>query len=86
MLTLFKNETKVETSIDDLQDLMQYMIKYGKPRISYISNGWYCGVEMNTNTAGSSFEVKSEFGHPTPMAAAKQCHERILNAIKAITK
>ena len=87
MLTLFRNDTtKVETSIDELQDLIVYLVRYGKPRVSYISNGWVCSVEMNTNTIGTQFDVKSEFGHRTPIEAAKQCHERIQNAIKAITK
>lgn len=70
--------------IEDLQDLMLYLIRYGKPRISYLDGGWYCKVEMNTNTKGTQFDVASDFSHATPIAAAKECHERIVNAMKAL--
>jgi hypothetical protein len=69
-----------------LEEHLEHMKYYGKPRVSLISNGWYCTVEMNTNTTGTSFDVKSEFDHLTPVEAAKQCHERIINALKELTK
>lgn len=85
MLSLLKKpEPEANKIIEDLQELMLYLIRYGRPRLSYLDGGWYCKVEMNTNTKGTQFDVASEFNHPTPIAAAKQCHERIVNAMKAL--
>lgn len=68
----------------DLEELMVYMIRYGKPRLSLHDGGWYCKVEMNTNTKGTQFDVASEFNQPTPLHAARMCNERIENAMKAL--
>ena len=68
----------------DLEELMVYLIRYGKPRVSYLDGGWYCKVEMNTNTKGTQFDVASEFNQPTPLHAARMCHERIVGAMKAL--
>lgn len=85
MLSLLKKpEPEATKIIEDLQELMVYLIRYGRPRLSYLDGGWYCKVEMNTNTKGTQFDVASEFNHPTPISAAKQCHERIVNAMKAL--
>jgi hypothetical protein len=74
------------TKIQDLtlEEHLEQMTYYGKPRVSRMSNGWYSSIEMNTNTTGTTFEVKSEFDNHTPTMAAKQCHERILNALKQL--
>ena len=69
----------------ELEELLTYMIRYGRPRLSYHDKGWYCKVEMNTNTKGTQFDIASEFDHPTPLSAARECHERIVNAMKTLT-
>lgn len=86
MLTLFKNNMEEAKRVygETLEDLMVYMIRYGKPRLSYIQDGWYCKVEMNTNTTGTQFDVASDFSHKQPLLAAKQCHERIMQALKQL--
>ena len=68
----------------ELEELLTYMIRYGKPRLSYFDKGWYCKVEMNTNTKGTQFDVASDFDQPTPLHAARMCHERIVGAMKAL--
>lgn len=68
-----------------LEELIVHMIRFGRPRVSYVSNGWYCKVEMNTNTKGTQFDIASEFDHPTPLSAARECHQRILSAMKTLT-
>ena len=80
-LTLTKTESE-RASRMQLEDILSYMLQFGKPRVGYVSNGWFCKVEMNTNTKGTNFEISSEFGHSTPLAAAKECHERIISTIK----
>ena len=69
-----------------LEELMVEMLRYGHPRLSHIQGGWYCIVEMNTNTVGAKFDISSDFKQPTPLHAARQCHERILTALKELTK
>jgi hypothetical protein len=88
MLSLLRKTPEQEATRveEDLQELMLYLIRYGRPRLSYLDGGWYCKVEMNTNTKGTQFDIASEFNHSTPMSAAKQCHERITNALKALTQ
>jgi len=87
MLTVLQKISKA-TKVEELtlEEHLQEMRYYGKPRVSLMSNGWYSCIEMNTNTTGTTFEIKSDFDHPTPTLAAKQCHERILNALKELTK
>lgn len=87
MLTVLQKLSKA-TKVEELtlEEHLQEMRYYGKPRVSLMSNGWYSCIDMNTNTTGTTFEIKSEFDHPTPTLAAKQCHERILNALKELTK
>lgn len=87
MLTVIQKLSKA-TKVEDLslEEHLQQMRYYGKPRVSLMNGGWYSCIDMNTNTTGTSFEVKSDFDHPTPTLAAKQCHERILNALKELTK
>lgn len=68
----------------ELEELLTYMIRYGRPRLSYHDKGWYCKVEMNTNTEGTQFDVASDFDQPTALQAARMCHERITTAMKAL--
>lgn len=83
---MFSLVDKPNVVTDDLSEILVEMLKYGHPRVSHLNGGWHCNVEMNTNTTGSEFKIRSEFDMATPIAAAKQCHERILNTLKNITK
>lgn len=66
---------------EHLEDILTSMIRYGKPRVSYQGDGWYCCIEMNTNSDGVAFDVKSEFHQPDPITAATMCRTRMLKAI-----
>lgn len=68
----------------DLNEQLIALARYGKPRLGMYSQGWCATVEMNTNTTGTSFEVKSEFGHKTPATAVAECIERVHTALKAL--
>ncbi len=92
MLSILR-KTKIDEATpisQDVSGLLMEMLKYGKPRLGvYSSNGlyWSCSVEMNTNTPGSVFDIKSEFNvHTKPYDAAKECYERILNTMKVLGK
>ena len=88
MFLAVKNTISEATRLESMQleELLTFMIRYGKPRLSYLDKGWYCKVEMNTNTEGTQFDVASDFDQPTPLHAARMCHERIENALRAIGK
>jgi hypothetical protein len=69
-----------------LEELLDELKHYGKPRVGMYDGGWYCSVEMNTNTVGAEFKCASNFDIPTPTDAAKQCLERVLKAVEQYRK
>lgn len=62
------------------------LLQYGKPRVSYVGEGWYASVEMNTPALGTNFTVASDFSNPSPLSAARQCAERVQLAMKMYGK
>lgn len=69
-----------------LSERLQWLRRYGQPRLHFMSDGWHARIEMNTNTTGAEFQVKSEFSHATPDAAVAVLIERMLHALAAATK
>lgn len=71
---------------DDLETLLTELSRYGKPRVGMYgtSGGWHCSVEMDATATGVRFQVDSEFRMATPTEAAKQCRDRMHEAIKKI--
>jgi len=70
---------------EKLSEEMIGLLKYGKPRLSYTGQkGWLCTIEMNTNSLGASFDVRSNFDHPTPSKAVAVCRCRAENAVRTI--
>lgn len=69
---------------EDLNDLLLEMCRYGKPSVGMLNLGWACSVDMHVAAVGTNFRVESDFGHQTPIAAAKQCHARILATVKQL--
>lgn len=67
-----------------LEELLLQMQAHGQPRVSLISNGWFCAIDMYVGAEGAEFAVKSEFNFDTPTAAAQQCMERLRAALKTI--
>lgn len=77
-------ETPKPTS-ESLEDVLMDLAKWGNPRVSMPSGkGWYSSIEVNITPTGAKFEVASEFGMATPLAAALQCRERLMASVKAI--
>ena len=64
-----------------LEELLLFLTRFGKPRCGMFGTGWSCQVEMHVVSVGTSFEVKSDFGMETPLAAAKQCAERLIETL-----
>lgn len=81
----YTTEKYAQPNIEHLEDIITSMLKYGKPRVSYltgsIKSGWYSNIEMNVNSDGVTFNIQSDFDHADPISAAKQCRERLLKAV-----
>lgn len=70
-----------------LEELLQIMLTFGCPRLSYHKSGvggWYCALDMNTSSKGSEFTIKSEFGHQTALGAAHECFDRMQSALRGM--
>lgn len=65
-----------------LESLLDAMSRYGKPGVSMENRGWHCRCEMHVASEGTSFTVRSEFDHKTPLIAAQLCMERIVSTTK----
>lgn len=68
----------------DFVGKLQWLRRFGKPRLSMANRGWHASIEMNTNATGTSFDVKSEFGHDDPTIALDQMIERMLAALASL--
>lgn len=66
---------------DGLSERLQWLRKFGQPRLSMPGKGWYASIDMNTNTTGSKFTVSSEFEIATPDEAVAMLIERMLGAL-----
>jgi hypothetical protein len=73
-------------TVESLEDVLLELAKWGRPRVGqYGDDGtWHCSVDVNVAPTGVKFEAKSDFKQPTPLAAAIQCRENLLAAVKAI--
>ncbi len=69
-----------------LEQLMEELARYGSPRLGFYGQGWHANIDVNVNGVGAKLEVASEFGLPSPLAAADQCHKRLLAAIMRFAK
>lgn len=67
-----------------LAERLQWLCRFGKPRVSMLSGGWHATIDMNTNTTGTSFEVQSEFRMKDPETAVEQLTERMLAALETV--
>ena len=83
-LVKFEGFTKTDNSVEDY---LEELSKYGYPRISKLStsSAWHATVEVFVTGEGISFDVASDFNHPTPRDALALCYERLLKSIKAIS-
>lgn len=81
-LAIFKCTGDVTAVPRLLEEVIEELTRYGRPRL-YCSSDmlWSCVVEMNTIATGAEFNIRSDHKHPSPMAAALQCRERVLAAI-----
>jgi len=88
-LSIFKPKTATAPAAtpasETLEDVLLELTKWGTPRVQYFDDGtWYCCVNVKVTPVGVTFEAKSDFKQPTPLAAALQCRANLLAAVKSI--
>ena len=76
-----------QPDLTTLDDVLSDFVKYGRPRLQCMdSMKWYCAIEVFVTGKGIEFKVESDFKQPTPLSAARQCHYRMLDALRDIAK
>ena len=65
---------------------MEDLVKYGKHSLSWMGDGWYCGLEVYVNVIGAELKVKSEFNNVTHKNAVIQCTIRLYETIEQINQ
>ena len=70
----------------DLQETLLEMQRYGRPNLMAMRDGtWWITTDMIVNAAGASFKVESEMKHETPLAAASECYQRMMDILKGLS-
>lgn len=77
-------ERGLAVNYNDLETVLMQLTEYGKPSVVKMTDGWWCRVELEGFSKGTSFEVRSELDSATPLAAAMQALERIKDTLAAI--
>jgi len=86
MNSLVKYDIEARPALDaDLETLLVYVSRFGKPRLSRMSRGWFATIEMNTNQEGSTFKIESNMDHKTPTIAAMVMVERMHKSLETLT-
>lgn len=67
---------------NDLESTLQNLCRVGKPRVSYVSDGWVCAVDMHVAAAGTEFKIRSEFDCESPFKAVNECTQRVVATLK----
>jgi len=68
----------------EMESVLLGMLDHGRPSVSHLSEGWHCSIDMNVSAEGSTFKIRSEFGHKTPMAAVRECVQRMNQALRKL--
>lgn len=85
-----KRNPNPKTSVDrglPLEEILRELERHGEPRLSLSKSsmgvpGWHCYTNMDVAASGARFEIKSEFGHPDPSSAARECLQRVQDCLK----
>lgn len=64
-----------------LEERLEWLTRFGKPRVRFDVDGWSAHIDMHVANAGAEFKVRSEFNMDTPSAALDQCITRMLETL-----
>ena len=79
-----QTETAVEAVGHDLNALLIDLSRWGKVFLMQSNRGWVCSIEVNVNTTGVKFEVRSEGGAETPTLATLDARDRLRVALNTL--
>jgi hypothetical protein len=94
LITAMGNELSASTSVSQslgplmgysnlsLDEILDALCAAGKPRVARMDHGWLCSIDMHVAAAGTEFKIRSEFDCETPLAAARQCAERVIQTLR----
>lgn len=71
-----------ETAVKDLDEELTLLLKYGKPNLNYIDDGWHCSITMWVASEGTEFRVRSDFNHKTAREAFDCCRRRMVDTLR----
>lgn len=86
MINRMKNTLTTRPEVNrvpaDLEGVLAWLEKFGKPGVTKLDRGWHSNIDMHVSSVGATFKVASEFAHPTPLSAAQQCAERVVQTLR----
>lgn len=66
-----------------LESILDELAQYGRPSLRQFEDGtWAAFVKMHVSAAGATFEIDSDFKHPTHISAALQAADRVREAMR----
>ena len=73
--------------LQDLNELLLQFQQRGLPQLHCFNDGtWTCLIKIHTAAPGTSFEIKSDYTHRSPLEAALQCQERMIEALSKLER
>lgn len=69
---------------DRLNALLMMLLRHGRPSLIKLEDGWWCRVELEGFSRGTSFAVNSDMDHTNPIEAVLQCIDRVEGTLATI--
>jgi hypothetical protein len=75
-----------QEQMKNLEELLDYLSKYGGPNLRQLETGWYARIEMWVQSEGAKFTISSEFGHGTHLEACQELISRMEKVLKSLSE
>jgi len=69
-----------------LEDMLTGLLRFGCPRLSYLTDGWHANIKMHVSSEGATFEIRTEFNHKTPNDAVRVLIGLVRDTLKDLKK
>lgn len=67
-----------------LEQILDELARYGQPAVRMSDRGWWSGIDMHVSAQGATFNVRSDGGHKSAVAAAAECLERVRQTLSKV--
>lgn len=64
-----------------VEEMLIWLLKYGKPKVIFYGKGWGAQVDMYVNTRGTEFKISSGIEEPDPKTALIYTIERLAETL-----